>query len=272
MWNFVCSNRICFDIDKSREQNLHLERLLTIKPTMNSANRPKKPDFLQRRGPQIEKQKQIQDKINYENQLVKSQINEIYSKPGKYCQQPPQQYPAFRRYGPLKYNEAMKLIKIYESNLKFQNKIQTCRPSIDNKNLMKDAENQERYLFNLLNRPKSIPITPSLNFLSIEQVKNRINNQILYAQQEYYNNMNRSKSQTKGTSAKRGGSAKKSSNNSKLNKSQKSNKSGNKVSRSQSAKKQKALNIDDVNKMENNKANIKENKKETTTKNTTNKC
>ena len=256
-------------MEKSREQNQHLERLLTVKPTMSSTNRPYEPEFLKSRGPQIEKQKQIQDKINYENELVKSQINEIFTKPGKYCQQTPQIYPAFRRNGNYKYNDLMKMIKIYESNLKFNKKIKTCRPCIDNKELMKNAENQEKYLYNLLNRPKNIPITPSLNFLSIDQLKNKINNQILYDQ--YINNMNKSKSQAKGTSAKRSESAKKSNNNSKLNKSKQSNKNENKVSRSQSAKKQNILKIDDENKMENNKAKAKGNKKETTTKNTTNK-
>ena len=270
MWKSVCFNRICFDIDKSREQNQHLERLLTIKPTMNSTNRPHIPEFITRRGPQIEKRKQIQEKINYENQLVKTQINEIYTKPGKYCQKPPQKYPAFRRNGSYKYSDLIKQIKIYESNIKFQNKIQTCRPCIDNKDIKKDAENQKKYLYNLLNRPKSIPITPSLKFYSVDQIINKANKFI--AQQEYYNSIKSSKNQAKGTSVKRGGSAKKSSNNSKLNKSKKSNKCENKVSKSQSAKKQKNIKIDDDNKNENNKDNLKGDKKETTTKNTTTKC
>lgn len=266
MWNTVCSNRICFDMDKSREQILHLNRLLTIRPTLSATKEPIRPEFLKRRGPQIEKQKQIQTKIDVENNLVRRQIYEILTKPGKYCQRPTEVYPAFRRYGSWKYDDIIKFIKINESNIKLQNRINACRPHVDNEELRKNAYNQEKYLFNLLNRPKNIPISPALHFVSIDQIKNKI---ILYGQQNaYYNNLNKSKSQGGGTNSKRPSSAKK-SNNSKTNK---SNKSENKTNRSQSAKKQKSLRIEEENKNQNNNADIKENKKDfTTTKNTTGK-
>ena len=69
MWNTACTNKICFTQDKTNEQNLHLKRLFCTRPQIN-VTRPFVPEFLLLRGPQKEKRKQIQDKIDKENFIL----------------------------------------------------------------------------------------------------------------------------------------------------------------------------------------------------------
>lgn len=256
MWDSVCSNKICFNFEKSREQMLHLNRILSVKPTISAKNRPIRPEFLKRGGPQIEKQKQTQTKIKKENNLVKKQIKEIFNKPGKYYQRKTEIYPAFRRQDSRKYDESFKFFEIKENNIKFRDRIKSCRPYLNHKEMRKEAHNQEKYLLNLLKRPKNIPIKPPLNFVSVEKIKNKL---FLY-EQKNENNFIKSKSQAGGISQRRATSARKSN---------KSDGRDKKSNISQSAKKRKNLRIDEKNKNQRNNSNKKRKKDSTTTKNST---
>ena len=268
MWNTVCTNKICFTQEKRNEQNLHLNRLYCIRPQINITE-PFVPEFLRVRGPQREKLKQTQEKINYENNLLNKKIIETYLKNGKYSKytvEPKEVYPAFRRYSRLKINDIIKIININLENQRLENKLSNLKATYDNNELRKEAEKQERYLHNLLNRPKSIPFTPALKFISIEQLHNQLKNKIL----------RQGKILNKGEESKRGNSSVKirrsNTNNSKMNLvTSENNKSGNKTNRtqrSQSSKHRKELHINSDNdiQIENNKKV----KKETgTTKSTT---
>lgn len=275
MWNTACTNRICFTQDRTHEQNLHLKRLFCVRPEIN-VSRPFSPDFLKRRAPQKEKRRQTQDKINKENDILTRKILEVYFKHGKYSQYilRPNEYPAFRRYSGFKFSDIVKLVKINNENLKLENKLLNLKSVYDNDEMRKEAEKQERYLYNLLNRPKSIPFTPALNFISIEQLHSRLKNQLI-KQQQYLNEQNTNDGNTGNTSRRRHSSnqIRNTENNSKTNKSiGESNKKGNKTNRSQSSKKKKSLNINSDIQIDNknNDDNDRKVKKETgTTKSNT---
>lgn len=261
MWNTACTNKICFNKDKTNEQNLHLARLYSIRPQVNTTE-PFAPRFLKIRAPQKEKQKQIQTEINRVNNILENKINDALCKNSKYSQQPMILYPAFRRYSHLKFEDIVRLSNIALENFKFENKKSNLKATYDYKDMRKEAEKQERYLNNLLTRPKSIPFTPALNFISIEQLHNNLKRKLI-RQQQY---LSGERNSTEGTVKRRGYSASQmrtntNNNNSKINKSNgENNKSGNKTNRSQSSKKKSSLkiNID-------NESNSKQ-KKETTTK------
>ena len=269
MWNTSCSNKICFTQDKTYEQNLHLKRLFCIRPQIN-VTRPYIPDFLIIRGPQIEKRKQLQAEINKGNYILQRKIIDVNNKNGKYSKEvviPKEVYPAFRRYSNLKISDIIKMININFDNQRLQNKIINLKSNYDNDEMHKEAEKQEKYLQNILNRPKSIPFTPALNFISIEQLHKRLKNQLI-KQQRYLNEQQI----TNENISKRGNSAGHlrtyTNNNSKINKTNgENNKSGNRTNRSkrsQSSKNKKSLKINSDIEIENE--NNKKIKKDTTTK------
>ena len=265
MWNTACSNKICFNKDKTNEQNLHLTRLFSIRPQVNTTE-PFKPGFLRIRAPQKEKKKQIQAQINKDNYILENKILEVFRKNSKYSQQPWIEYPAFRRYSNLKYEDIIRLSNIALENIKFENKKENLKATYEYEEMRKEAEKQERYLNNLLNRPKSIPFTPALNFISIEQLHNRLKRKLIREQQY----LSGERSSTEGTVKRRGHSASQmrtntNNNNSKMNKSNgENNKSGNKTNRSQSSKNRRSLKINSDNNEKNSKS-----KKESTTKSNT---
>ena len=274
MWNTSCSNKICFTQDKTSEQNLHLKRLLCIRPEIN-VTEPYIPRFLRIRGPQKEKRKQTQDKIDKDNMILEKKILEIYIKNGKYSKyevEPKQIYPAFRRYSRLKLSDIIKLINIHFDNKRLENKLINLKSTYDNREMRKEAEKQEKYLQNLLNRPKSIPFSPALKFISLSQAQNRLKN-LLIRQQQYFNeqqnnnNVRRHSANILRTN---------SNNDSKINKSNgQNNKNENKTNRSQrsqSSKNRKSLKINsDINIENNNGGNDKKIKKDIgTTKTNTN--
>jgi len=264
MWNTACTNKICFNMDKTNEQNLHLSRLFSIRPIVNTTE-PFAPKFLKIRAPQKEKQKQVQTEINRVNNLLENKIIDALCKSSKYSQQPQILYPAFRRYSNLKFDEIVRLSNIALENIKFENKKSNLKATYEYEDMRKEAEKQERYLSNLLKRPKSIPFAPALKFISIQQLRNRLKREIIRQQQ----NLSRGRTSTEWTSKRRGNSSSQmrsntNNNNSNINKSNgENNKSGNKTNRSQSSKKRSSLKINLDNE---NKSN---NKKETTTKNNT---
>ena len=270
MWNTSCSNKICFTQDKTYEQNLHLKRLFCIRPQIN-VTRPYIPDFLNARGPQREKRKQIQEEINKGNYILQRKIIDANIKNGKYSKyvvMPKEVYPAFRRYSNLKISDIINMININFNNQRLKNKIINLKSNYDIDEMHKEAEKQEKYLQNLLNRPKSIPFTPALNFISIEQLHKRLKNQLI-KQQRYLNEQQT----TNENKSKRGNSAgylgTYTNNNSKINKTNgENNKSGNRTNRSkrsQSSKNRKSLKINSDIEFENDKKI----KKDTTTKTNT---
>ena len=267
MWNTYCSNKICFTQDKTYEQNLHLKRLFCMRPHIDISE-PYKPDFLKIRGPQREKRRQIQDSIDKGNYLLEKKLFEVYLKNGNYNKYDlePKLYPAFRRYSRLKLSDIIKMIHINNDNHRLENKLITLKSIYDNGEMRKEAEKQEKYLHNILNRPKSIPFTPSLNFISIEQLHKKLKKQLI-KQQQYLNEQQK----TNENMIKRGNSANQlktnSNNNSKINKSTgQNNKSGNKTNRSQSSKNRKSLKINnDLEIVNNNKEKENKIKKETGT-------
>ena len=273
MWNTACTNKICFTQDKTYEQNLHLNRLFCTRHQINTT-RPYTPKFLVLRGPQKEKRRQIQDEINKGNNILEKKIIEVYIKNGKYSRyvvEPKEVYPAFRRYSNLKISDIFRLININFENQRLENKLTNLKSTYDIGEMRKEAAKPEKYLQNILNRPKSIPFTPALNFISIEQLHKRLKAQII-KQQKYFNEHQT----TNNNVSKRGNSAKplrtNTNNNNKLNKSNdENNKNGNKSNRSrrsQSSKNRKSLKInsdDEIEKDKNKEGNDKQNKKETGT-------
>lgn len=261
MWNTACSNKICFTQDKTNEQNLHLKRLFCTRPQIN-VTRPFVPEFLLLRGPQKEKRKQIQDKIDKENFILDKKKLEVLIKNGKYSKyvvEPKEIYPAFRRYSKYKISDIINFIHIYNDNQRFRNKISTLKSIYDNNEMRKEAENQEKYLANIQNRPKSIPFTPALNFISIDQLHRRLKNQLI--KQQYFTDQNNNDNKKRGNSANY---IKTYSNNSNIkgNKNNNGNKT-NRSQRSQSSKNRKSLKINSDLQIENEKNSEKKIKKET---------
>ena len=261
MWNTACTNKICFNKDKTTEQNLHLSRLYSIRPIVNTTE-PFAPRFLKIRAPQKEKQKQVQTEINRVNNILENKVIDALCKSSKYSQQPKILYPAFRRYSNYKFEDIVRISNIALENKKFEDKKSNLKSIYEYEDMRKEAEKQERYLNNLLNRPKSIPFTPALKFISIEQLHNRLKRQLIREQQYLSGERN----STEGTVKRRGNSASQlrtntNNNNSKINKSNaENNKTGNKTNRSQSSKKRSSLKINTD--FENNSKK----KKESTTK------
>jgi len=269
MWNTFCTNKICFTQEKTNEQNLHLKRLFCTRPQIDLTE-PFTPNFLKIRAPQKEKRRQTQDKIDRENNILAKKKLEIFFKNGKYSKyevEPKQIYPAFRRYSRLKFHDIIKIININIENHKLEDKLVNLKSIYDNREMRKEAEKQERYLYNLLNRPKSIPFTPALNFISIEQLHNRLKNQLILQQQylneqENSNNGNISKRRNSATQIRNN-----TNNNSKINKSNGDNgKNGNRTNRSQrsqSSKNKKTLKINSDIQIDNNNNNKDENNRKT---------
>lgn len=275
MWKTCISNRICYTQEKFREQNLHLERLFSIKP-MTNTSKPYKPYFLEIKTPQIEARLQTQTKINYENHLLDKKLFKIFTNEGKYNQNVlrPNEYPAFKRIYNYKYDDIVKQIKLIEKNRVYKYRIENLKSNYSREEMSKEAELQEKYKNNILKRPKSIPFTPAMNFVSIRQVKQRLEKQLLDAQYYY------EQQQNKTSNSHRASSAKKENKSNNSVQSNNKNKSLNKSNRSQSSKNRKSLKIDDDENIQNeSKKNLKENivtceksKKETgTTKGTTGK-
>lgn len=261
MWKTCFQNRICQTQDQSREQNQHIERLFYVKPMINSSE-PYKPLFLKDKVHQQVLKEDLETKVNYENNIIETRKREIKYKDGQYSKNvlEPKIYPAFDGYINRKNEERQNKIDL--SNYKFYWKIETLRPNYSRRQMHKEAKDQEKYLNNILKRPKSIPYRPALNFLSIDQIKSRLEKQLainlLYRQQlqqelinqqqqQNNNTNNKSKTSRKGSSAKKngGGSRKNTEGGNSLNKSKRSH-------RSQSSKNRKSLKINEGGEIEEN--------------------
>ena len=271
MWNTSCTNKICFTKEKTYEQNLHLKRLFSIKPRIN-VTEPYIPSFLYSGGWQREKKRQEEDKVEKTNYIYFNKILETkmrHSKYSKYEVEPKQIYPAFRRYSKYKLDDIIKMLNIKKDNVRLENKLSEIKSTYERGEMRKEAEKQTKYLNNLLNRPKSIPYAPQLEFLSIDQVNNRLRNKIIKTQRYF-------RTQSSITGEKRRNSMRELRN--KMNNSNikgKKNKSFNKSNTSkknQDSKDKKSLKITENNCVNGKKESINSSNKKTNKKETTTKC
>ena len=271
MWNTSCTNKICFTKEKTYEQNLHLKRLFSIKPRIN-VTEPYIPSFLYSGGWQREKKRQEEDKVEKTNYIYFNKILETkmrHSKYSKYEVEPKQIYPAFRRYSKYKLDDIIKMLNIKKDNVRLENKLSEIKSTYERGEMRKEAEKQTKYLNNLLNRPKSIPYAPQLEFLSIDQVNNRLRNKIIKTQRYF-------RTQSSITDEKRRNSMSELRN--KMNNSNikgKKNKSFNKSNTSkknQDSKDKKSLKITENNCVNGKKESINSSNKKTNKKETTTKC
>lgn len=271
MWNTSCTNKICFTKEKTYEQNLHLKRLFSIKPRIN-VTEPYIPSFLYSGGWQREKKRQEEDKVEKTNYIYFNKILETkmrHSKYSKYEVEPKQIYPAFRRYSKYKLDDIIKMLNIKKDNVRLENKLSEVKSSYERGEMRKEAEKQTKYLNNLLNRPKSIPYAPQLEFLSIDQVNNRLRNKIIKTQRYF-------RTQSSITEDKRRNSMRELRN--KMNNSNikgKKNKSFNKSNTSkknQDSKEKKSIKITENNCVNGKKEGINSSNKKTNKKETTTKC
>ena len=271
MWNTSCTNKICYTKEKTYEQNLHLKRLFSIKPRINVIE-PYIPSFLYSGGWQREKKRQEEDKVEKTNYIYFNKILETkmrHSKYSKYEVEPKQIYPAFRRYSKYKLDDIIKMLNIKKDNVRLENKLSEIKSTYERGEMRKEAEKQTKYLNNLLNRPKSIPYAPQLEFLSIDQVNNRLRNKIIKTQRYF-------RTQSSITDEKRRNSMRELRN--KMNNSNikgKKNKSFNKSNTSkknQDSKDNKSLKITENNCVNGKKESINSSNKKTNKKETTTKC
>jgi len=271
MWNTSCTNKICYTKEKTYEQNLHLRRLFSIKPRIN-VTEPYIPSFLYSGGWQREKKRQEEDKVEKTNYIYFNKILETkmrHSKYSKYEVEPKQIYPAFRRYSKYKLDDIIKMLNIKKDNVRLENKLSEIKSTYERGEMRKEAEKQTKYLNNLLNRPKSIPYAPQLEFLSIDQVNNRLRNKIIKTQRYF-------RTQSSITDEKRRNSMRELRN--KMNDSNikgKKNKSFNKsntTKKNQDSKDKKSLKITENNCVNGKKESINSSNKKTNKKETTTKC
>ena len=277
MWNTSYSNKICFTKEKFYEQNLHLHRLYNIKPRI-TVTEPYIPEFIHSGGWQREKKRQEISEINKVNYIIHNRVREAELKPSQYGLSevyPKQIYPAFQRFSRYKLSDIIRLINIQKDNYKMMNKINEIKSDYERNYMQNEAKKQVNYLNNLLNKSKSIPYAPQLEFISIKQYKNMKNSQILSSKRyyKYFNSQNNSIYDRKRRNSMIQ-LRKRKSNNNINNKSKNSKENESKVSKKgQGSQRKKSLNIESENNYENNKkkeiiitSSTKKNKKETTTK------
>lgn len=270
MWNTSCTNKICFAREKTYEQDLHLRRLYSIRPRI-TITEPYIPYFLHSGGWQREKKRQEEAKVEKLNTICYKRVFDARFKPGLYNKYKiePKPYPAFQRFNRYKLSDLINMIRIRNDNIRMENKISEIKSIYEINEMRKEAYFQKKYLYNLLNRPKSIPYAPQLNFISIDQYNNRQRSQIIKGERHF-------KTQSSIREGKRRNSMiqlrkKINYTMSKYYKNKSLNKSN--TSKKNQSKRKKSLNIEsDINNVNIKKDDIinnsikKSNKKETTTK------
>ena len=170
-------NKICYSLDKERDQLLHLRRLYTIKPTMK-IDPPIQPNFLKINRSKILKRAQTQLQIDYENDILYRKVAEIHSRKGEYNEKkikPKKDYPAFRRsYYNYKYQDLEKMKTILEDNINLDNRLKKVKPYYKTEDINEEARKQEQYLNNILAKRRMIKIPSPLNYFDIEQYKDLV--------------------------------------------------------------------------------------------------
>ena len=170
-------NKICYSLDKERDQFLHLRRLYTIKPTLK-IDPPVKPKFLKINRSKLLKRAQTQLQIDYENDILYRKVQEIHNREGEYNEKkikPKNDYPAFRRsYYNYKYQDIEKMRTILEDNINLDNRLKKVKPYYKTEDINEEARKQEQYLNNILAKNRMIKIPPPLNYFDLEQYKNLV--------------------------------------------------------------------------------------------------
>lgn len=176
MWNQAYSNRICNFREKIREQSMHLERLFTIKPIIDSRE-PYQPAFLKTQAckEQIEEDKRII--VDYENRVLKGKLHEVSVKPSQYnlIILSPKHYPAFDKRKE-EYKTLKKNYDIYQSNVKLYKRISALKSSIKAKELLKCSKKASEYKDRISNSKNYQ--NPCLKFETIEDFKRKIEIQL----------------------------------------------------------------------------------------------
>ena len=177
MWNTQYLNRICHIQDKIREQRLHLERVITMKPVID-VEEPIMPSFLKTRLAKKEMEEEKLTKIEYENGLMFRKILETNIHPGQYNLNllAPEIYPAFKKKKNFRYCDLKRQYDINKSNLDLYSRISTLKPTYDNRNIVKDAYRNNKYRENI---SKSKNIHPYLNFDSPEEFRRKLEIQMM---------------------------------------------------------------------------------------------
>ena len=253
-------NKICYSLDKERDQFLHLRRLYTIKPTLK-IEPPVKPKFLKVNSSKLLKRAQTQISIDYENNILYRKVFEIMKKNGEYNQnklRPKKDYPAFRRtYFNYKYQDIEKMKTILEDNLNYKYRIEKVKPYYKTEEINKEAKNQEKYLNNLLEKNRMIKIPPPLSYYDIDQYKDLVEAQ----------NENENKDENIIEEDEREGDEEEGEENKKENEDKTENNNKNEERKEEENKEEENNKIEQENE-ENNKVDIKKNNASTTNNST----
>jgi hypothetical protein len=173
-------NEICDSLDRERDHLLHLQRLYTIKPTLEIKS-PIKPRFLIQNNSRLLKRAQTQYNIDYENEILKNRLSYINTKNGPYNQnylRPKSGLPAFRKtYINYSFQEVENMKKTFQENIKFYNKVNNMKSYYDYQTINKEAKNQVKYMNYLLRQNKYIKKPPTLNYIDIDQYRRLVEQQ-----------------------------------------------------------------------------------------------
>ena len=173
-------NEICDSLDRERDHLLHLQRLYTIKPTLEIKS-PIKPRFLIQNNSRLLKRAQTQYNIDYENEILKNRLSYINTKNGPYNQnylRPRSGLPAFRKtYINYSFQDVENMRKTFQENIKFYNKVNNMKSYYDYQTLNKEAKNQVKYMNYLLRQNKYIKKPPTLNYIDIDQYRKLVEQQ-----------------------------------------------------------------------------------------------
>ena len=173
-------NEICDSLDRERDHLLHLQRLYTIKPTLEIKS-PIKPRFLIQNNSRLLKRAQTQYNIDYENEILKNRLSYINTKNGPYNQnylRPKSGLPAFRKtYINYSFQEVENMRKTFQENIKFYNKVNNMKSYYDYQTINKEAKNQVKYMNYLLRQNKYIKKPPTLNYIDIDQYRRLVEQQ-----------------------------------------------------------------------------------------------
>ena len=170
-------NEICDSLDRERDQLLHLRRLYTIKPTFKIKS-PKKPKFLIQNNSRLLKRAETQYNIDYQNMILRNRLSYINAKNGPYNQnylRPKSGLPAFKKtFINYSFQDVERMRKILLDNAKFYNKVNNMKSYYDFETMTEEANNQVKYMNNLLKQNRYIKRPPSLNYIDIDKYRKLI--------------------------------------------------------------------------------------------------
>lgn len=179
MWKASYNNQICHNYEKWREHNQHLNRLLRVRPKI-VIDEPILPSFFRIKSAKEEKEEERKNQIKYENDILYRNLTSILNKPGKYNKNvvKPKNYPAHDKYNRNQISKMKKLFDINQNNIRMYYKISTLKSNYDTNDMLKSGKMQEKYLRNISSHSHKYQRPPSLEFLSVDQLKKRLQRQI----------------------------------------------------------------------------------------------